>query len=145
LSNPTSKIQGDTFSYQRISTEVWPKDRNAAGLKSFQSQFAASLQRFLDIKRALGRQYAVEAATLSHWDAFLMRQYPQARKVRAEMFFGWIEELVHLSSVVRRNHQRVVRKLSFVSRPRSWGHVYSGHPDFSEIHTSRTTPISLRH
>jgi integrase len=78
-------------------------------LKSFQSLFAASLQRFLDIKRTLGRQYAAEAATLSHWDAFLKRQYPQARKVRAEMFFGWIEELVHLSPVVRRNRQRVVR------------------------------------
>ena len=77
--------------------------------KSFQSLFASSLQRFLDIKRTLGRQYAGEAATLSHWDSFLKRQYPQARKVRAEMFFGWIEELVHLSPVVRRNRQRVVR------------------------------------
>jgi integrase/recombinase XerD len=77
--------------------------------KSFQSLLAASLQRFLDIKRTLGRQYAGEAATLSHWDSFLKRQYPQARKVRAEMFFGWIEELVHLSPVVRRNRQRVVR------------------------------------
>jgi integrase/recombinase XerD len=77
--------------------------------KSFQSLFAASLQRFLDIKRTLGRQYAAEAATLSHWDSFLKRQYPQARKVRAEMFFGWTEELVHLSPVVRRNRQRVVR------------------------------------
>ncbi len=77
--------------------------------KSFQSLFAVSLQRFLDIKRTLGRQYAGEAATLSHWDSFLKRQYPQARKVRAEMFFGWIEELVHLSPVVRRNRQRLVR------------------------------------
>ena len=77
--------------------------------KSFQSLLAASLQRFLDIKRTLGRQYAGEAATLSHWDSFLKRQYPQARKVRAEMFYGWIEELVHLSPVVRRSRQRVVR------------------------------------
>jgi len=77
--------------------------------KSFQSLFAASLQRFLDIKRTLGRQYAGEAATLSHWDSFLKRRYPQARRVRAEMFFGWIEGLVHLSPVVRRNRQRVVR------------------------------------
>ena len=77
--------------------------------KCFQSLFAASLQRFLDVKRTLGRRYSVEAATLSHWDCFLKRRYPQARKVRAEMFYGWIEELVHLSPVVRRNHQRVVR------------------------------------
>ena len=77
--------------------------------KCFQSLFAASLQRFLDVKRALGRAYAGEAATLSHWDAFLRRRYPQARKVRAEMFYGWTEELMHLSPVVRRNRQRVVR------------------------------------
>ena len=33
---------------------------------------------------------------LRHWDSYLKRWYPQARKVRAEMFYGWIEELVHL-------------------------------------------------
>jgi integrase/recombinase XerD len=77
--------------------------------KRFQSSFAASLQRFLDLKRTLGRRYAVEAATLSHWDAFLARRYPQARKVRAEMFFSWTEELNHLSPVVRRNRQQIVR------------------------------------
>jgi integrase/recombinase XerD len=77
--------------------------------KCFQSLFAASLQRYLDVKRALGRAYTGEAATLSHWDAFLRRRYPQARKVRAEMFYGWTEELTHLSPVVRRNRQRVVR------------------------------------
>jgi site-specific recombinase XerD len=113
--------------------------------KSFQSLFAASLQRFLDIKRALGRQYAVEAATLSHWDAFLKRQYPQTRKVRAEMFFGWIEELVHLSSVVRRNRQRVVRNFLLYHARDHGGTFYSGHPNFSEIRTCRTAPISLRH
>ncbi len=77
--------------------------------KCFQSLLRGSLQRFLDLKRSLGRRYAGEAATLSQWDAFLQRRYPQARKVRAEMFYDWTEELTHLSPVVRRNRQRVVR------------------------------------
>jgi integrase/recombinase XerD len=77
--------------------------------KRFQSLFAASLQRFLDVKRALGRAYTREAEALSHWDAFVHRRYPQARKVRAEMFYGWTQGLTHLSPVVCRNRQRVVR------------------------------------
>ena len=113
--------------------------------KSFQSLLAASLQRFLDIKRTLGRQYAGEAATLSHWDSFLKRQYPQARKVRAEMFYGWNRRTG--ASKPSRAPQSPARRqeLSFVLRPRSCGHVYSGRPDFSEIHTGKTTPIGLRH
>ena len=62
--------------------------------KRFQSSLAASLQRFLELKRTLGRHYAVEAAILSHWDDFLHRQYPQARKVRAAMVYDWAKELV---------------------------------------------------
>jgi integrase/recombinase XerD len=77
--------------------------------KCFQSLFAASLQRFLDVKRTLGRSYALEAATLSHWDDFLYSQYPQAKKVRAAMFYDWVKELRYLSPTVHRSWQRVVR------------------------------------
>lgn len=77
--------------------------------KSFRSSLASSLRRFLDLKRTLGRRYQGEGATLSHWDDFLHRHYPGARKVCAEMFFGWTQELSHLSPTVRRGQQRVVR------------------------------------
>jgi site-specific recombinase XerD len=75
----------------------------------FQSLFAGSLQRFLTGKRSLGRQYAVEAAVLSHWDDFLLRQYPITRKVRPVMFHDWTKELNHLCPTVRRSWQRVLR------------------------------------
>jgi integrase/recombinase XerD len=75
----------------------------------FHSSLAASLQRFVDLKRTLGRRYAGEAAILSHWDDFLHRRYPEARKVRAAMFYGWAKKLSHLSPTVRRNWQRVLR------------------------------------
>jgi site-specific recombinase XerD len=85
--------------------------------KCFQSLFAASLQQFLDLKRTLGRSYALEAATLSHWDRFLHRQYPKAKDVRAAMFYDWVKELKHLSPTVLRSWQRIVRKfLLFYAR-----------------------------
>jgi integrase/recombinase XerD len=85
--------------------------------KCFQSLFAASLQRFLEVKRTLGRSYALEAATLSHWDAFLHDHYPQAKKVRAAMFYDWVRELRHLSPTVHRSWQRIVRNfLLFYAR-----------------------------
>jgi integrase/recombinase XerD len=49
--------------------------------KHFHSSLASSLQRFLDLKRTLGRRYRGEGAILSHWDDFLHCHYPKARKV----------------------------------------------------------------
>jgi integrase/recombinase XerD len=77
--------------------------------KHFHSSLAHSLQRFLDLKRTLGRRYGRERAILSHWDDFLHGHYPQARKVRAEMFSGWTQELSHLSPTVRRAWLRLLR------------------------------------
>ena len=75
----------------------------------FQSRFAPSLQRFVDLKRALGRIYAGEAKALSHWDDFVHRRYPQAGIVRAEMFTDWTKTLTRLTSTGRRFFQRIVR------------------------------------
>jgi site-specific recombinase XerD len=75
----------------------------------FQSAWAGSLQRFLDLKRTLGRRYQSEGQILRHWDDFLFHHYPNARKVRAEMFCRWSQELSHLSPTVRRHWQRLVR------------------------------------
>jgi|HubBroStandDraft_6_1064221.scaffolds.fasta_scaffold249243_1 integrase/recombinase XerD len=46
---------------------------------------------------------------LSHWDDFLHCHYPKARKVHAEIFFGWTRELSHLSPTMRRAWQRLIR------------------------------------
>jgi integrase len=77
--------------------------------KHFHSSLASSLQRFLDLKRTLGRRYRSEGTILSHWDDFLHRHYPETRRVCAEMFSGWTQELSHLSPTVRRAWQRLVR------------------------------------
>jgi integrase/recombinase XerD len=75
----------------------------------FRSTFAASLRRFVSLKRTLGRRYRCEAAMLGRWDDFLYRRHPKARLLKPEMFSAWTQELNHLSSNVRRAYQRVVR------------------------------------
>jgi len=75
----------------------------------FNSRFAVSLQRFLDLKRALGRIYLHEDTILRHWDDFIHRQYPRATKVRAEMFTEWTKTLLSMTSTGSRCFQRVLR------------------------------------
>lgn len=75
----------------------------------FQSRLASSLQRFVDLKQALGRIYSCETAVLRHWDDFLHRQYPRTAGVRAEMFTTWTTTLVGLTSTGSRFFQRIVR------------------------------------
>ena len=75
----------------------------------FHSRLAPSLQRFVDLKRTLGRTYLGETAVLRHWDNFLYRQYPRAVHVRAEMFTHWTKTLVNLTSTGSRCFHRIVR------------------------------------
>jgi len=59
----------------------------------FQSRFASSLQRYLDLKRALGRKWKREGTVLAHWDNFVYQNYPKANLVRGEMFTAWSAKL----------------------------------------------------
>lgn len=77
--------------------------------KHFHSRLAASLQRYVDRKRALGRRWRTEAAVLAHWDDFIHREYALAGRVRVEMFTGWTAELAHLSPTGSHVYQRIVR------------------------------------
>lgn len=75
----------------------------------FHSRLAPSLQRYVDLKRALGRRWRVEVAVLGHWDDFLHREYPQAGRVRVDMFTGWTTELARLTPTGSHVYQRIVR------------------------------------
>lgn len=77
--------------------------------KHFHSRLTPSLQRYVEIKRALGRRWKTEGAVLSHWDDFVHREYPQPGKVRAEMFTGWTRKLAHLTSTTSHTYQRIIR------------------------------------
>ena len=79
----------------------------------FSSVLSATIGSYLTLKRALGRQYAVEEWVLAHLDRFLA-----ARRVDlvAETFAAWCLTLQHLATGTRRGRMRVVRNLCLYRR-----------------------------
>jgi site-specific recombinase XerD len=75
----------------------------------FHSSMAAALRRYLSIRRALGRSYAVEEAVLRRWDDFLQCEFGPARQIRSEMIHRWAQTMPQLHPTVRRNRLRIVR------------------------------------
>ena len=72
------------------------------------SRLARFIRRYLRLKRALGRRYASEGATLAHLDRFLARQKVD---LTPETFAVWCGEIGHLRPTVRRSWMRVARNL----------------------------------
>lgn len=96
----------------------------------FQSRFAPALQRYVDLKRALGRKWRVEYDVLRRWDHFVHREYSRARQIRAEMFTGWTQELAQLTPTSSYTYQRIIRNfLLFHARD----HVGSFVPDLKTL------------
>ena len=78
---------------------------------SFTSHLAPILARYLALKEALGRKYAVERAVLAHLDDFLAAQRSGGSDLTAQTFAQWCATLSHLTPTVRRKRMRVVRNL----------------------------------
>jgi integrase/recombinase XerD len=72
------------------------------------SRLGPFITRYLALKRALGRRYAAEGATLAHLDRFLARYEVD---LTAETFSLWCTAIAHLTPTVRRSWMRVVRNL----------------------------------
>jgi integrase/recombinase XerD len=81
--------------------------------RAFASALGPTLTRFLALKRALGRRYAVEQCVLESLDAFLTTQDSD---LTADTFVRWCRTREHLSSGVRRNWMRIVRNLCLYRR-----------------------------
>jgi site-specific recombinase XerD len=75
----------------------------------FQSWLAPSLQRYVDLKRALGRIFLNEVSVLGQWDEFVQREHPRAGRVHPRMFTQWTKELGRLSPTCNRMYQCKVR------------------------------------
>jgi site-specific recombinase XerD len=52
--------------------------RRAPSTRHFRSAFGSTLQRYLEVRRTLGRQYAVEEQTLRAWDDSILSSGPKA-------------------------------------------------------------------
>lgn len=73
---------------------------------SFSSVMAATMIRYLQHKRALGRQYTWEGHTLRNLDKFLDRS--KSSDLNAAAFLSWCDTQRQASGV-RRNNMRIVR------------------------------------
>jgi integrase len=68
------------------------------------------MRDYLATQRALGRQYQTPEKTLLGLDFFLVRHYPQARKLNAAMFTAWAAGLRPLCPTTARIRMLCVRK-----------------------------------
>jgi len=80
---------------------------------AFTSVLAPSIDRYLTLKRALGRQYAMVERVLTHLDQFLTARDTD---LSPDTFAGWCLTFQHLASGVRRNQMREVRNLCLYRR-----------------------------
>ena len=78
------------------------------------SVLGSVVTRYLELKRALGRQYFAESRILQSLEKFVRQS--GSLDLTQETFASWCSTLEHLAAGVRRNHMRVVRNLSLYRR-----------------------------
>jgi integrase len=80
----------------------------------FYSLLGPTIDRYLRLKRALGREYRSVHDVYRDLDRWLLET--KQLDLTAESFVDWTHSLLHLSSGVRRNRMRVVRNLCLYRR-----------------------------
>jgi len=80
---------------------------------TFASPIGSAINRYLQLKRALGRRYAGEEQVLKSLDSFLTAE---ASDLTGDTFDRWCYTQEHLTSGVRRDRMRVVRNLCLYRR-----------------------------
>ena len=75
--------------------------------KIFTSCLGDSIDRYLKLKEALGRRFAVERRVLEQLDDFMSER--AADDLSQVRFDDWCKTQLHISSGVRRNRMRIVR------------------------------------
>ncbi len=80
------------------------------------SALSVVITRYLALKTALGRRYALERRVLETLTEFLRARPTSARELTPETFTTWAQTLQRLTPTVRRNHLRIVRNLCLYRR-----------------------------
>jgi integrase/recombinase XerD len=80
------------------------------------SRLGPVIARYVALKTALGRRYALEQRTFDRLDAFLRAEGGAAGDLTSTSFTRWTRTLHHLTATVRRNRLRVVRNLCLYRR-----------------------------
>lgn len=77
---------------------------------SWRSFLRKPMTNYLAIQRALGREYETQERTLRGLDFFLVRHYPQARRLTSPIFKAWTTGLQSLCPTTARMRMLDVRK-----------------------------------
>ena len=109
--------------------------------KALSSAVAPAITSYLALKRALGRRFTHEAATLAHLDRFLAAQRSAARAITPANFATWSLTLAHLTPTVRRNRMRIVRNLCLYVRRLAPGCFVPDSSGFPKPHEPRRPHI----
>ncbi len=80
------------------------------------SAISPVITRYLGLKTALGRRYAIERRVLETLVAFLRTLTGSTTDLTPDTFTAWAQTLHHLTPTVRRNHLRIVRNLCLYRR-----------------------------
>jgi integrase/recombinase XerD len=80
------------------------------------SALSAAITRYLDLKSALGRRYAIERRVLQTLAAFVHTLPRSRRDLTPAIFTAWAQTLHRLTPTVRRNRLRIVRNLCLYRR-----------------------------
>jgi integrase/recombinase XerD len=80
------------------------------------SALSVVITKYLALKTALGRRYALERRVFETLMAFLQTRPGFPTELTPETFSAWAQTLQHLAPTVRRNHLRIVRNLCLYRR-----------------------------
>jgi integrase/recombinase XerD len=81
---------------------------------TIESCLSSTIRRYLDLKQALGRRFAVERRVLESLDSFMIGT--NATDLTQVEFERWCKTQTHVSSGVRRDRMRIVRNMCLYRR-----------------------------
>lgn len=84
--------------------------------ETFRSSLGPVIERYLALRRALGRDCDSERRIFMHLDRFLASLVGSAPDLTADVFAQWCLTYAHLRSGVRRGRMRIVRNLCLYRR-----------------------------
>ena len=99
------------------------KTRSTKVPRSLKSSLRSDIQKYLELRRSLGRNSRNETAVLHSLDAFLADHYSASQELTTEVFNQWCMTFCHVSPTVRRQRMLHVRKFCLYgdrSHPRSF-------------------------
>lgn len=92
------------------------------------------IDRFIDLKHALGRGYRNESRVLDSIDTFLSTRRTKHPDLTPEAFRSWCNTLLRLTSGVRRYRMRVVRNFCLYRRRTNPGCFVPDQAEFPPLH-----------